>query len=180
MDLKTPFNLDDHISKTPGFPKPGITFYDISPALEDAVILKQTIDALTEAARPLAPDIIAGIDARGFLFAMPLALSLSCGSVMIRKSGKLPGKVYEESYALEYGEATLSVQASRALTGKRILLADDLLATGGTLVASANLIQKAGGILAGAACLIELTGLKGRARLEEIGCPVVSLQEYEF
>ena len=180
MDLKTPFNLDDHISKTPGFPKPGITFYDISPALEDAVILKQTIDALTEAARPLAPDIIAGIDARGFLFAMPLALSLSCGSVMIRKSGKLPGKVYEESYALEYGEATLSVQASRALRGKRILLADDLLATGGTLVASANLIQKAGGILAGAACLIELTGLKGRARLEEIGCPVVSLQDYEF
>lgn len=180
MDLKTPFNLDDHISKTPGFPKPGITFYDISPALEDAVILKQTIDALTEAARPLAPDIIAGIDARGFLFAMPLALSLSCGSVMIRKSGKLPGKVYEESYALEYGEATLSVQASRALKGKRILLADDLLATGGTLVASANLIQKAGGILAGAACLIELTGLKGRARLEEIGCPVVSLQDYEF
>ena len=180
MDLKTPFNLDDHISKTPGFPKPGITFYDISPALEDAVILKQTIDALTEAAKPLAPDIIAGIDARGFLFAMPLALSLSCGSVMIRKSGKLPGKVYEESYALEYGEATLSVQASRALQGKRILLADDLLATGGTLVASANLIKKAGGILAGAACLIELTGLKGRARLEEIGCPVVSLQEYEF
>ena len=180
MDLKTPFNLDDHISKTPGFPKPGITFYDISPALEDAVILKQTIDALTEAARPLAPDIIAGIDARGFLFAMPLALSLSCGSVMIRKSGKLPGKVYEESYALEYGEATLSVQASRALKGKRILLADDLLATGGTLVASANLIQKAGGILAGAACLIELTGLKGRARLEDIGCPVVSLQDYEF
>lgn len=180
MDLKTPFNLDDHISKTPGFPKPGITFYDISPALEDAVILRQTINALTEAARPLAPDIIAGIDARGFLFAMPLALSLSCGSVMIRKSGKLPGKVYEESYALEYGEATLSVQASRALRGKRILLADDLLATGGTLVASANLIQKAGGILAGAACLIELTGLKGRARLEEIGCPVVSLQDYEF
>jgi len=180
LDLKTPFNLDDHISKTPGFPKPGITFYDISPALEDAVILRQTINALTEAARPLAPDIIAGIDARGFLFAMPLALSLSCGSVMIRKSGKLPGKVYEESYALEYGEATLSVQASRALRGKRILLADDLLATGGTLVASANLIQKAGGILAGAACLIELTGLKGRARLEEIGCPVVSLQDYEF
>jgi len=180
LDLKTPFNLDDHISKTPGFPKPGITFYDISPALEDAVILRQTINALTEAARPLAPDIIAGIDARGFLFAMPLTLSLSCGSVMIRKSGKLPGKVYEESYALEYGEATLSVQASRALRGKRILLADDLLATGGTLVASANLIQKAGGILAGAACLIELTGLKGRARLEEIGCPVVSLQDYEF
>ena len=180
LDLKADFNLDDHISKTPGFPKPGITFYDISPALEQADILKKTIDALTDISMPLAPDVIAGIDARGFLFAMPLALSLSCGSVMIRKSGKLPGEVYEESYALEYGEATLSVQASRALKGKRILLVDDLLATGGTLVASANLIKKAGGILAGAACLIELTGLKGRARLEEIDCPVVSLQNYEF
>ena len=180
MDLKPNFNLDDHISKTPGFPKPGITFYDISPALEQADILKKTIEALTEISAPLAPDVIAGIDARGFLFAMPLALSLSCGTVMIRKSGKLPGQVYEESYALEYGKATLSVQASRNLTGKRILLADDLLATGGTLVASANLIKKAGGIVAGAACLIELTGLKGRARLEEINCPVVSLQSYEF
>ena len=124
--------------------------------------------------------IIAGIDARGFLFALPLALAHQTGTVMIRKAGKLPGKVFEESYALEYGEARLSVQASRGLEGKRVLLVDDLLATGGTLVASTNLIRQAGGILAGAACLIELTGLEGRARLAAKDCPVVSLQQYEF
>ena len=122
MDSKASFNLDDHISKTPGFPKPGITFYDISPALEQADILKQTIDALTDISAPLAPDIIAGIDARGFLFAMPLALNLAIGTVMVRKSGKLPGAVFEESYALEYGEATLSIQKARALNGKRVVL----------------------------------------------------------
>ena len=174
------FSLDDHISKTPGFPKPGITFYDISPALEDAAILQKTIEALTDITQPLRPDIIAGIDARGFLFALPLALAHQTGTVMIRKAGKLPGKVFEESYALEYGEARLSVQASRSLEGKRVLLVDDLLATGGTLVASTNLIRQAGGILAGAACLIELTGLEGRARLAAKDCPVVSLQQYEF
>ena len=138
------------------------------------------IDALCKIATPLAPDVVAGIDARGFLFATPLALSMGCGAVMIRKAGKLPGKVIEKSYALEYGEARLSVQTSRDLKGKRILLVDDLLATGGTLSASVDLIEQAGGIIAGTACLIELTGLGGRALLAEKNCPVVSLQSYEF
>ncbi|MGC6536659.1 MAG: adenine phosphoribosyltransferase [Candidatus Puniceispirillaceae bacterium] len=178
--MSVAFNLDSHIAKIPDFPKPGILFYDISPALEDADVLKQMIAALTEIALPLRPDIIAGIDARGFLFAMPLALSLNCGTVMIRKSGKLPGKVFEESYELEYGKARLAIQASRTIAGKRVLLVDDLLATGGTLAASASLIKQAGGIVAGAACLIELTGLKGRAKLAEVGCDVVCLQSYEF
>ncbi|MGC6516921.1 MAG: adenine phosphoribosyltransferase [Candidatus Puniceispirillaceae bacterium] len=174
------FDLDAHISKTPDFPKDGITFYDFSPALEDGTILRQMIDALCKIATPLAPDVVAGIDARGFLFATPLALSMGCGAVMIRKAGKLPGKVIEKSYALEYGEARLSVQTSRDLKGKRILLVDDLLATGGTLSASVDLIEQAGGIIAGTACLIELTGLGGRALLAEKNCPVVSLQSYEF
>lgn len=174
------FDLDKHISKTPDFPKPGITFYDFSPALEDGAVLQDMMAALCEIAKPLAPDVIAGIDARGFLFATPLALAMGCGAVMVRKAGKLPGEVIEQSYALEYGEATLSLQTSRQIKGKRILLVDDLLATGGTVSASVDLIHKAGGIVAGTACVIELTGLQGRARLQEKNCPVVSLQSYEF
>ncbi len=174
------FDLDAHISKTPDFPKSGITFYDFSPALEDGAILAKMIDAFCAISHPLAPDVIAGIDARGFLFATPLALAMGCGAVMVRKAGKLPGKVIEQSYALEYGEAVLSLQTSRQIKGKRVLLVDDLLATGGTVSASVDLINKAGGIVAGTACLIELTGLGGRALLAEKNCPVVSLQTYEF
>ena len=175
--MTSSFLLDPYISKTPGFPKEGITFYDISPALEDATVLKQLMMAMAERTSVFKPDIIAGIDARGFLFALPLSLELNCGTVMVRKSGKLPGKVLEEAYALEYGTARLSVQASRAIADKRVVLCDDLLATGGTLSAAANLIRRAGGTLAGAVCVIELTGLKGREKLD---CDVTALQTYEF
>lgn len=171
------FDLDNHISKTPGFPKEGITFYDISPALEDAEVLTQLMAEMVTKAEAFEPDIIAGIDARGFLFSMPLALAMGCGTVMIRKAGKLPGKVFEESYALEYGEARLSIQSSRAIQGRRVVLVDDLLATGGTLSAGAKLIEQAGGILAGAVCVIELTELKGRDRLD---CDVAALQHYAY
>lgn len=172
-----PFKADPYISKTPGFPNEGITFYDISPILEDSVVVRQAVDALADLVRPMQPDIITGVDARGFLFALPLALSLDCGMVMVRKAGKLPGELFEQSYALEYGEARLSIQASRQLRGRRVVLCDDLLATGGTLEAAAGLVGQCGGILAGAVCVIELTGLKGRARLD---CPVAALQTYEF
>lgn len=175
--MTSSFLLDPYISKTPGFPKEGITFYDISPALEDATVLKQLMMAMAEKTAVFKPDIIAGIDARGFLFALPLSLELNCGTVMVRKSGKLPGKVLEEAYALEYGRARLSVQASRTIADKRVVLCDDLLATGGTLSAAANLIRRAGGTLAGAVCVIELTGLKGREKLD---CDVTALQTYEF
>ena len=172
-----PVNFDSFISKTPGFPKEGITFYDISPLLEDKVIVKAAMSALCDLAQPMKPDVIAGIDARGFLFALPLAMELDCGAIMVRKAGKLPGKVLEQSYALEYGEARLSIQASRQLNGRRVVLCDDLLATGGTLEAAAKLVERCGGTLAGAVCIIELTGLKGRSRID---CPVKALQTYEF
>ena len=146
-----PFNADPYISKTPGFPKEGITFYDISPIFEDSAVIRQAMDALADLTRPMQPDIIAGVDARGFLFALPLALELACGMVMVRKAGKL--------------------------RGKRVVLCDDLLATDGRLEASARLVEQCGGILAGAVCVIELTGLKGRARLD---CPAAALQTYEF
>ena len=172
-----PVNFDSFISKTPGFPKEGITFYDISPLLEDKVIVKAAMSALCDLAQPMKPDVIAGIDARGFLFALPLAMELDCGAIMVRKAGKLPGKVLEQSYALEYGEARLSIQASRQLNGRRVVLCDDLLATGGTLEAAAKLVERCGGTLAGAVCIIELEGLKGRSRID---CPVKALQTYEF
>ena len=170
-------NLDPYISKTPGFPKQGITFYDISPALEDPAILQQAIAALCDLAAPMQPDLVAGIDARGFLFSVPLASQLDCGVVMIRKAGKLPGALYESSYALEYDNATLTLQHDRNLAGKNIVLCDDLLATGGTLAAAADLVGMAGGTVTGAVCLIELTGLKAR---EKLSFPVASLQSYEF
>lgn len=170
-------NLDPYISKTPGFPKQGITFYDISPALEDPAILQQAIAALCDLAAPMQPDLVAGIDARGFLFSVPLASQLDCGVVMIRKAGKLPGALYESSYALEYDNATLALQHGRNLAGKNIVLCDDLLATGGTLVAAADLVGMAGGTVTGAIWLIELTGLKAR---EKLSFPVASLQSYEF
>ena len=113
------FNLDVHISKTPDFPKEGITFYDISPALEDPDVLAEMMAEMTRLAKDFDPDIFAGIDARGFLFSMPLALALKCGTIMVRKAGKLPGKVLEEAYALEYGTARLSMHASRAVPYSR-------------------------------------------------------------
>lgn len=171
------FNLDLNIAKVPDFPKPGIVFYDISPILEDAELLRQTIDALCNRAKAFEPDLIGGIDARGFLFATPIAYKLNCGSVMIRKSNKLPGDVITENYDLEYGSAELSIQKDRNLFGKRVLLMDDLIATGGSLSAAGTLVKKAGGSVCGALCLIELTGLKGREKLE---CPIDALQSYIY
>ena len=170
-------NLDPYISKTPGFPKQGITFYDISPALEDPAILQQAIAALCDLAAPMQPDLVAGIDARGFLFSVPLASQLDCGVVMIRKAGKLPGALYESSYALEYDNATLALRHDSNLAGKNIVLCDDLIATGGTLAAAADLVGMAGGTVTGAVCLIALTGLKAR---EKLSFPVAYLQSYEF
>ena len=171
------FNLDLNIAKIPDFPEPGIIFYDISPILEAPNLLKQTIDTLCAKAKAFEPDLIGGIDARGFLFATPIAYNLNCGSVMIRKSNKLPGEVVTEHYDLEYGSAELSIQKDRNLSGKRVLLTDDLIATGGSLSAAESLVNKAGGSVCGALCLIELTGLKGSEKLD---CPVDALQSYLY
>ena len=170
-------NFDSHIAKVPNFPKKGIIFYDISPILENPYVLKSSIDALCQKAEPFEPELVAGVDARGFLFATPLAYKLNCGCVMIRKSNKLPGKLLSQDYDLEYGTAELSVQKERQLSGKRVLLIDDLIATGGSLAAAQTLINKAGGIICCALCVIELTGLKGR---DKLNCPVISLQSYMF
>lgn len=171
------FNLDPHIARYHDFPKPGITFYDISPVLENHNALKSCVDALTRLAEPYKPDLIVGLDARGFLFVTPMALILNTGAIMIRKSGKLPGAVNQLSYELEYGEATLELQKDRDISGKTIVIVDDLLATGGTISAANQLISNHGGLVVANIVLIELTGLKGREHL--IG-DVHAIQQYDF
>ena len=170
-------NFDHHIAKIPEFPKPGITFYDISPILEDPTIAQQAVDELVNLAKQYQPDLIVGLDARGFLFSLPVALGLNVGTVMVRKAGKLPGDVIERSYSLEYGEATLAIQTARDMNGKNVVIVDDLLATGGTVTAAAELIEQVGANVCASLFLVELTGLNGRSRLSG---PVHALQQYEF
>ena len=170
-------NLDPHLAKIQDFPKPGITFYDISPILEEPDTLKSCVAALTDQAAQYQPDVIVGLDARGFLFSVPVAMQLDLGTVMVRKAGKLPGEVKEESYALEYGKATLAVQTARKLAGKRVVIVDDLLATGGTVAAAQSLLSQVGADVVASLFLVELRGLSGRARLSG---NVHALQTYEF
>lgn len=170
-------NLDAHLAKIPDFPQPGILFYDISPVMEDASLSKQVIQSLADLAKPYEPDVVVGLDARGFLFSVPVGHALNLGSVMIRKAGKLPGDVIEQPYDLEYGQAILAVQTQRQLEGKKVLLVDDLLATGGTAAAAQQLLTKVGATVVASLFVIELKGLKGRAKLSG---PVHALQSYEF
>ena len=170
MDLK------EHIRGIPDFPKPGILFYDISTLLAHPAAWRAAVDRLAAAVAPYRPDVLAGIESRGFLVAAPLALKLGCGFIMIRKQGKLPGATVGHSYALEYGSDRVEIQADAVAPGARVVLLDDLIATGGTLRASIALIRKVGGTAAAAACLIELTFLNGRDGLD---IPFESLIRYE-
>ncbi|MBL8567987.1 MAG: adenine phosphoribosyltransferase [Phreatobacter sp.] len=160
MDLK-PFIRD-----VPDFPKPGILFRDISPLLGDAGAWRSCVDQLAERIRPHKPDLLAGIESRGFLVTAPLALALGCGFVMVRKRGKLPGKTVPHTYQLEYGTDTIEIQDDAVTPGQRVVVLDDVLATGGTLAAAISLLRKAGAEVRGAACILELTFLDGRKRLD--------------
>lgn len=158
-------DLDSHIRRIPDFPKPGILFYDISTLLNDGVVWRATVDALAARVRPFEPTLLAAIESRGFLFAAPLALELGIGFTMIRKVGKLPGKVISHDYDLEYGSDTLQIGENIVPPDARVVLIDDLLATGGTAVAAVELLHKVGAKVAAAAFLIELEALQGRAKL---------------
>ena len=158
------------------FPKPGILFKDITPLLSDGALFKEAIDLFLDACRPLRPDKIVGIDARGFLFGAPVAYQLGVGFVPVRKKGKLPFQSKEATYTLEYGEATVEMHIDAILPGERVILIDDLLATGGTAAAAAHLIAQTGGQLIEAQFLIELGFLKGQARLEPV--PVRAFLRY--
>lgn len=169
-------NLKDHIRGIPDFPKPGILFYDISTLLAHPKAWEKAVDDLAEAIAPYNPDVLAGIESRGFLVAAPLALRLGCGFIMVRKQGKLPGPTINHTYDLEYGSDTVEVQSDAVTAGRKVVVLDDLLATGGTLQASIDLIRKVGGDVVAAACLIELTFLNGRDRLD---VPFETLIQYD-
>jgi adenine phosphoribosyltransferase len=169
-------DLKKHIRSIPDFPKPGILFYDISTLLAHAKAWHATIERMADILRPYKPDVLAGIESRGFLLAAPLALALGTGFVMMRKQGKLPGTTIRHTYALEYGTDTIEIQNDAIKKGARVVLVDDLLATGGTLAAAVTLLEQVGGVVPAAACVIELTFLEGRKRLK---VPVETLLKYD-
>jgi adenine phosphoribosyltransferase len=159
-------NLKDHIRAVPDFPKPGILFYDISTLLRHAEAWSVTVERLQALVGGYRPVVLAGIESRGFLLAAPLALKLGCGFVMLRKPGKLPGLVTGLDYSLEYGTDRLEIQSDAIEQGARVVLLDDLLATGGTMAAAVQLLQKVGADVVAAVALIELTFLQGRKALD--------------
>jgi adenine phosphoribosyltransferase len=158
-------NLAKYIRDVPDFPKPGILFKDITPLLSDPTAFAEAIRQMAEHCNVKGIDAIAAAEARGFLFAAPLALTLKKPLVPLRKPGKLPWRTHMLQYDLEYGSAELHVHVDGVAPGARVLLVDDLLATGGTLVAGCQLIEKSGGKVASCAVLVELAFLKGRERL---------------
>ena len=164
------------IRNVPDFPKPGLQFKDITPVLADARLFAGAIDLLTERFTPGSIDAVVGIDARGFIFAAAAATKLHAGFVPVRKKGKLPFTTIEQDYALEYGHATVALHTDAIKPGARILLVDDLLATGGTSGAAASLVKKLGGNILEIVFLIELKFLDGRKHLPNF--PIRSLVEY--
>lgn len=169
-------NFKEHIRVIPDFPQPGIRFKDITTLLKQGGVYREAIDALKEKVNHLEIDYIAGPEARGFVIGAPLAYALGVGFIPIRKSGKLPGECVEADYDLEYGKDKLAMHKDAIQPGDRVLIADDLLATGGTLATTIDLIRKLGGDVVGAAFLIELGYLDGRSKLG--GVEAYSLMQY--
>ena len=170
MDLK------DHIRPIPNFPDEGILFYDISTLLRHADAWQVAMGRMAREVGRYVPDVLAGIESRGFLVAAPLALKLGCGFVMVRKKDKLPGDTISYTYDLEYGTDTIEIQADAVKPGQRVVIVDDLLATGGTMAAAVHLFRNVGADVEAAVCLIELTFLGGRDKLD---VPFAALAAYD-
>jgi adenine phosphoribosyltransferase len=170
MDLK------QHIRSVPDFPRPGILFYDISTLLAHPSAWQATVKRLADAVREHGPELLIGIESRGFLVAAPLAYELGLGFAMVRKKGKLPGQTARFDYELEYGSDTIEIQEDAIVPGRRVIVLDDLLATGGTMQAAINLVRRQGGVVAGAGCIIELSFLNGRNRID---VPLTSMVAYD-
>jgi adenine phosphoribosyltransferase len=175
------FDTEKHLERLirgiPDFPKPGILFRDITPLLADPSGLALSIELLANPFRGKKIDLVVGAESRGFIFGTAVACCLSAGFVIVRKPGKLPHKRISQSYALEYGTDTLEMHADAIVKGQRVLVVDDLLATGGTMKACCDMVKTLGGELAGIAVLIELAGLRGRDQLAPT--PVHSVLKYE-
>ncbi|MDY6807058.1 MAG: adenine phosphoribosyltransferase [Cyanobacteriota bacterium] len=170
MDIKS------LIRDIPDFPKSGILFRDITTLLQNPEGLRYVVDKMTEKCYELSPDYILGMESRGFLFGMPVAYKLGVGFIPVRKPGKLPAEVYSAEYELEYGTDTLQMHRDAMPEGSKVVIIDDLIATGGTAAATAKLVRQAGCELLGFVFLIELKGLGGRSKLPDV--PIVSLIEY--
>ena len=164
-----------HIRTIPDWPETGVQFRDITPLLRDGAAFRQLIDAFAERYADAHIDAIAGIDARGFIVGAALAYCLGCGFIPVRKAGKLPFETMSESYSLEYGAATVEVHTDAADAGDHVLVVDDLMATGGTLLATARLMKRLGAKIVEAAVVIDLPALGGGARLEAAGIPRFAL-----
>lgn len=171
MDLK------EKLRVIPDFPKPGINFIDITTLLKDGEAMKEAFSQMKDMLRGIEADVLVGPEARGFLIGAPLALQMGAGFVPVRKSGKLPGEVLEASYELEYGHDTLQIHKDAIKPGDKVLVVDDLLATGGTVWSTAELVRQLGGEIVGFAFLVELSFLKGREKLGDY--PVHALIKYE-
>ncbi len=178
MSLPNPTaaEIERAIRNIPDFPKPGIQFKDITPVLADARLFAGSIDLLTNGINPGEVDAVVGIDARGFIFAAAAAIKLQAGFIPVRKRGKLPFQTHEQDYDLEYGTATVAVHVDALKPGSRVLLIDDLLATGGTAAAAAALVDRLGARIVQIAFLIELSFLGGRSKLQQY--PIKSLVVY--
>jgi adenine phosphoribosyltransferase len=169
-------DFGNYIASYPDFPKAGILFRDISPLLASAEGMAQAVDQFATQLSGFEIDLIAGIESRGFLFSTLLASRLNIGSMMARKPGKLPGKLLRAGYDLEYGTAELTIQQDALIQGRSVLIIDDLLATGGTMVAAKTLLESCGAIVPACAVVIELAALGGRAALD---MPLITLKAYD-
>lgn len=167
------------IRDIPDFPQPGIIFKDITPILKDAYLCTEIVESFANQVKHLEIDVIAGIESRGFLFGLMLANKLNIPFIPIRKQGKLPAKTISESYKLEYGQATIEIHDDAFPKGTKVLIHDDLLATGGTVVAAAKLIEKLEGKVVGFSFVINLQFLKGEGRLHRFSENVISLVHYK-
>jgi adenine phosphoribosyltransferase len=171
-------NLHELIRGIPDFPKPGVLFRDITPVMEDPAAYRVALDGMRDLLAGTTFDKFAAIESRGFLFGGPLGLEMNKPMVLLRKAGKLPAETRSVTYDLEYGTATLEAHVDSFLPGDRVIIVDDLLATGGTAAASAQLVREAGAEVAGYLFLVELEFLKGREALTD-GAPVFCLVKYE-
>ncbi len=169
-------NLEEFIRNVPDFPIPGVQFKDITTLLRHGPAFRSVIDQFVERYRDQRVDIVAGVESRGFIFSAPVAYELGAGLVPIRKPGKLPAATVEVAYSLEYGTNVLQMHADAFPSGSRVLIVDDLLATGGTVAAAVDLVRHVGGEVVGLAFVIELTFLNGRAQLGDY--PIFSLVQY--
>ena len=168
--------LRARVRDVPDFPKPGILFRDLTPLMGDGAALREAIDMLSEAAVRHRPELIVAVESRGFIFGAPVAASLGIGFVPVRKPGKLPHKTRRRTYELEYGTDALEMHADAVVQGARVVIVDDLLATGGTAAATCELVREIGGEVVGATFVVELELLRGRDRLG--GVPVDALLKY--